>query len=353
MRPLSLACTWWNLISWSSVALYTLTGTLTSPKEIEPFQIERIVPVCPYCWAGTPLTTMRRRPAGYIPGFDPTDPFDLNRPTGLAIEMFTDKVEGIARDLDDAAGAVGFHAACHIDRLTPQVVDEFAAADDARDHRAGVDADAEGEPSATEGPLADLFLHIQCEVDQRFSVIHPLAWHACSDHVTVADRLDLLQLVLVDKIVEALEYFVEQIDQGERQHGRRHRGESDDVGEQDAGLVVVGGDRSGFGLEGLGDLRRQDVEEQHLRALLEEITTPNEVMQQPVCDRDHRSRFNPKNHVTNGSGRCAGLRCGCSSAVMASSATKPTIQRNVRLGSSSNSEPNGQSAAQTMTTLDC
>ena len=42
MRPLSLAWTWWNFRSWSSVALYTLTGTLTRPKAIEPFQMDRI-----------------------------------------------------------------------------------------------------------------------------------------------------------------------------------------------------------------------------------------------------------------------------------------------------------------------
>src|SRR5271155_1266898 len=35
-------------MSWSSVALYTLTGTFTSPKEIEPFQMERMDPVCPH-----------------------------------------------------------------------------------------------------------------------------------------------------------------------------------------------------------------------------------------------------------------------------------------------------------------
>lgn len=42
MRPLSLACTWWNLMSWSWVALYTLTGTFTSPNAMEPFQMERM-----------------------------------------------------------------------------------------------------------------------------------------------------------------------------------------------------------------------------------------------------------------------------------------------------------------------
>ena len=34
-------------MSWSSVALYTLTGTFTRPKAMEPFQMERIRPVCP------------------------------------------------------------------------------------------------------------------------------------------------------------------------------------------------------------------------------------------------------------------------------------------------------------------
>src|SRR5947208_16164285 len=60
MRPLSLACTWWNLMSWSWVALYTLTGTLTSPNEIEPFQMERMLSVCPYSGSDTRLSLLRR-----------------------------------------------------------------------------------------------------------------------------------------------------------------------------------------------------------------------------------------------------------------------------------------------------
>src|SRR5271156_2695153 len=47
-------------MSWSSVALYTLTGTLTSPNEIEPFHIERIEPVCPYCYPDIRLTVACR-----------------------------------------------------------------------------------------------------------------------------------------------------------------------------------------------------------------------------------------------------------------------------------------------------
>src|SRR3954464_8409296 len=54
-------------MSWSSVALYTLTGTFTSPKEIEPFQIERISPV----WRTWPaaLCLQRRSSRGCgVPG---------------------------------------------------------------------------------------------------------------------------------------------------------------------------------------------------------------------------------------------------------------------------------------------
>jgi hypothetical protein len=38
-------------MSWSSVALYTFTGTFTSPNAIEPFQMERMKSVCPHSWA--------------------------------------------------------------------------------------------------------------------------------------------------------------------------------------------------------------------------------------------------------------------------------------------------------------
>src|SRR3954469_17835821 len=40
--PPSLACTCRNETSWDSVAAYSFTGTLTSPKDTAPFQIARI-----------------------------------------------------------------------------------------------------------------------------------------------------------------------------------------------------------------------------------------------------------------------------------------------------------------------
>src|SRR3954454_2204433 len=42
MRPPSVTCTWRNETSCDSVAAYSFTGTLTSPKDTAPFQIARI-----------------------------------------------------------------------------------------------------------------------------------------------------------------------------------------------------------------------------------------------------------------------------------------------------------------------
>src|SRR6478672_10351777 len=39
IRPPSASCTWCSSTSWSSVALYSFTGTFTRPKVIAPFQI--------------------------------------------------------------------------------------------------------------------------------------------------------------------------------------------------------------------------------------------------------------------------------------------------------------------------
>src|SRR5690606_38207310 len=44
MRPPSLSWTWCSGTSWSSVAEYTLTGTLTRPNVMAPFQMALIRP---------------------------------------------------------------------------------------------------------------------------------------------------------------------------------------------------------------------------------------------------------------------------------------------------------------------
>jgi hypothetical protein len=60
-------------------------------------------------------------------------------------------------------------------------------------------------------------------------VIRPWPGDARRDHVAVADRLDLLDLVAVDKLVEACEEPIEEPDHLARVESVRERGEVDDI----------------------------------------------------------------------------------------------------------------------------
>ena len=107
-----------------------------------------------------------------------------------------------------------FHAARHIHRLAPQVVDELLAADHARHYRPRIDSDAEGEPPAAERLLLHRVAHVERQPDQHLGVVAAPARHARRHHVAVADRLDLLEVVLLDQRVEALEDVVQEVGPG-------------------------------------------------------------------------------------------------------------------------------------------
>src|SRR6185437_16275716 len=120
-----------------------------------------------------------------------------------------DQFVGAAGDLNASRTSMRFHATREIDRLSPEVVGEFFAANDASHHRTGVYADAEGELATAEQRARDGGLHVEGQVDKCGRVVWPAARHAGSDHVAVANSLDLLQVVFLDQPVEAKKHLVE------------------------------------------------------------------------------------------------------------------------------------------------
>ena len=46
--------------------------------------------------------------------------------------------------------------------------------------------------------------HVERELDEGGRVVQSLAWHPAGNHVAVADRLDLLDVIFLHKIVEAV-----------------------------------------------------------------------------------------------------------------------------------------------------
>jgi hypothetical protein len=104
------------------------------------------------------------------------------------------------------ARAIPFTREVHI--LDPQVIDEFLATNDASDDRAGVGTHTKRQPRTSELPFINGSWHIEGSIDQRSRVVWPGARYTRGYHVAVPNRLDLLQAVLLDQVVEALKYLV-------------------------------------------------------------------------------------------------------------------------------------------------
>ena len=109
--------------------------------------------------------------------------------------------------------------------------------------------------------VATALAHVQRKLHKSGRVVRPLPRHPRRDHVAVADRLDLLQIVFLDQPVEAKKHLVELINQLHRRQLRRHWRETDNVREQDTDGRILIGDRTVLNFEHVRYPLRQDVEQ--------------------------------------------------------------------------------------------
>src|SRR4051812_24937848 len=123
-------------------------------------------------------------------------------------------------------------------------------------------------------------------------MVRPRRGNARRDHVAVADRLDLLETVLLGQRVEMAEQAVKYADDfGGRQSLRTWR-EVDDVSKQHRRGGEVIGNSVRARLQSLGDRGRQDVEQQALGPFLLPAESRKRVLptlreQRQECE-DHR-----------------------------------------------------------------
>ena len=99
-------------------------------------------------------------------------------------------------------------------------------------------------------------MHVERHVRHRDRVIGDRLRDPGDDHVRIADRLDLLEAVLLGELVERAEQLVEHRDQLLGAGPRRQRGEPDDVREQHGDRLEPIDDQALAGLEPVGDRRR-------------------------------------------------------------------------------------------------
>jgi hypothetical protein len=129
-------------------------------------------------------------------------------------------------------------------------------------------------------------------VGRRLGVIGSRRRNPRGGHVAVPDRLDLLEPVLGDEVVEGREDLVEQGDDILGRELLRCRREAGDVRKEDADLLAALGDDALGDLQALRDGAREDAEEEPLRALLlhrqqsvRAVAGANEVLEE--CKRRH------------------------------------------------------------------
>ena len=161
--------------------------------------------------------------------------------------------------MDAARLAVRLHAAGEVDRVSPQVVRIAIAADDARDDRTRVQADAEaGGQLPARRQLVERPDELEGEVRHGLHVIGPGVGKPGDGHPRVTDRLDLLDPVGGRELVEAGEDLVEEFDDLPGGAPTRELREARHVGEEDGDVGVHVGDDLRTALESLGDRVRQD-----------------------------------------------------------------------------------------------
>ena len=106
-------------------------------------------------------------------------------------------------NLGQVSEAVGLHTAGDIDGIAPEIVDEFLTADNAGDDGPDVDAHTQADGFAMKAfVIFNRLQHKEREFGDRFGMIGARLRDAGSDHVGVADGLDLLQPMSGSQIVE-------------------------------------------------------------------------------------------------------------------------------------------------------
>ena len=178
--------------------------------------------------------------------------------------------EAVAKPLPECLGhvhapdhAAAFHAACSVDRVTPEVVRELLLGNHAADGGAGVDADAQIQRHAR--VASDAFAggeHVQCHAGDPVGVIRCFLGNAGCGHVGIADGLDLFDAITLGDLVERLEQRFQHLDQLGRRQFRGHPREADDVGKHHRHVVVELDDMLLAALQAVGDRPGQDVAQQ-------------------------------------------------------------------------------------------
>src|ERR1700704_5967573 len=136
---------------------------------------------------------------------------EFNRSSRIEGKSSLQSFEHRFADVSPTGRALRFKPACRVHRITPDVVNELADANDAGNDAPGLQSDAQTEAAELAIQLADVFVHRQGHSGHSGEMIRILLDQATGDHVAVANGLDLFQLVVVGEFIKPGENTVQRL----------------------------------------------------------------------------------------------------------------------------------------------
>ena len=156
-------------------------------------------------------------------------------------------------------------AACRVHGIAPKVVGEFGGADDTRDDRPGVHADANAQGLVgLHVVVADGPKHAQRHLGDPLGMIRLRNGQSADGHIGVADRLDLFHAEIGCERVERPKDIVQPFYQSFSRNRCGHRCEPDEIGEEHRDIRKTVRDRALSCLQSIGNRLWKDVVEETL-----------------------------------------------------------------------------------------
>ena len=154
------------------------------------------------------------RSSFYEPGLHLSFAFDVDHATGFTDELLLDQFVGSCRYVYATGDSVGFHPGRGIDSVSPDVVLELVCADHTSDDWARADTNPKIDPVSAHGwEGRKVVLHVKCQTGDCSGMVIFREWNTRRHHVPVADRADLLDVVILDKSIEHRVDLIEPCDQ--------------------------------------------------------------------------------------------------------------------------------------------
>src|SRR5579863_126346 len=190
-------------------------------------------------------------------------------PARFAIDQPVRQAPGVLRHIHAPRNSAGLHTGREVDRVAPDIEGKLPYPHDARNHGPAVQTDSNVPSGAIVAgtQLFDYLNHIQCRQHGIYRMRSAFYGKAAGEHIRIADRLQLLEAVAVDNLIEHSEIFIQRADEVSRRHPFARQSKPDEIRKTHRHIVESHRLHCSGRLQFIGDLGRQNIQQKRLTPL--------------------------------------------------------------------------------------